>query len=440
MMGPYLLTAFLLGIFVIPAFIAFRREEKDARESLAAAQAAGRTEPVSIRPWVDPVACVGCGACVSACPEGKILRVIDGAAVVVEASSCIGHGACEAACPTGALDLVFGSERRGVDIPAVGPDFESNVPGLYIAGELGGMGLIANAVEQGTQAVDNLSARPIERGAARWDLVIVGAGPAGIAAALVAKAKGLEVVILEQMTLGGAVCSYPRKKLVMSHGFELPGVVKIPSGTMTKEELIAVFEQARPHLSLIEGEQVTAVTHGAHFTITTDKGSHTAARVILAIGRRGTPRTLGVPGEEGSKKVAYALLEPEVYAFNHILVVGGGDSALEAACSLSEAEGTTVTLSYRRAHITRPKAKNIKRLEAAVSAGRINLLLSSTVTEILSDRVRLTQDDQELVLPNDQVFVFAGGVLPTKFLAAAGIRLERHHGKRIEELDTSALT
>ena len=130
-----------------------RSEEKSIALRAAAAEA-GLLEPPSLHPRIDTSMCIGCGSCVAACPEGDVLGLIGGKAELIAPAECIGHGACRASCPVGAIELVFGTEKRGIDLPHVGPDFQTNVPGLYIAGELGGMGLIRNAIEQGRQAVD----------------------------------------------------------------------------------------------------------------------------------------------------------------------------------------------------------------------------------------------------------------------------------------------
>ena len=427
-------VAIILVVFVLPAFLTFRKEERAARLELEKAEKAGRREPVSIRPWVDAGKCMGSGMCVTACPEHRVLQVLDGQATLVNASLCVGHGACVRACPTRALELVFGSDKRGVDIPQVGPDFQSNVPGMYVAGELGGMGLIANAVTQGMQAVGQLmKGRPAtpEGGV---DLVVVGGGPAGIAAGLHALKKGLSVRVLEQDRGGGAVRHYPRAKIVMSRPFRLPGRGPL-SGTITKEQLIDELSAAvqEAGLDLREGVRVDGVEKqpdGA-FVVRSSDGDVPCSRVLLAVGRRGTPRKLGCGGEETAKE-AYRLLEPEAWSHQHVLVVGGGDSAVEAAVSLADVEGARVTLSYRGAALTRPKEANQQRLARAVEAGRLRLLLGSTLLEIGEDRVSLEVDGVTEVLPNDQVFVFAGGVLPTAFLKSAGIQLERHFGKRIE--------
>jgi thioredoxin reductase (NADPH) len=423
----------ILVVFVLPAYLAFRKEERLALAELEKAEKAGRREPVSIRPWVDAGKCMGSGMCVTACPEHRVLSVIDGQAKLVNASLCVGHGACVRACPTKALELVFGSEKRGVHIPNVGADFQSNVEGMYIAGELGGMGLIANAVTQGIQAVGQLMRGRPATPEGGVDLVVVGGGPAGIAAGLQAQSKGLSVTILEQGEGGGAVRHYPRNKIVMSRPFRLPGREKI-GGTLSKEELIDELTAASSGLDLREGVRVDGVEKQADgtFHIKTSTGPLRASRVLLAVGRRGTPRKLGCGGEERNK-VAYRLLEPDYYAHQHVLVVGGGDSAVEAAVSLGEVDGSRVTLSYRKAQLTRPKEANQRRLAEAVDAGRVNLVLDSTVGEIGEDRVTLQTPDGPDVLPNDQVFVFAGGVLPTALLKDAGIRLQQHFGKRIED-------
>ena len=424
--------AVIFVVFLLPALFAFWREERDARAELANAIATGRHEPLSIRPWVDPDRCVGCATCVTACPEGKILRVIDGLAVVVASSSCVGHGACEAACPTEALELVFGSDRRGVDIPAVSPDFQSNVPGLYIAGELGGMGLIANAVEQGRQAMEHIRRSKPSAPQGGLDVVVIGAGPAGVSAGLQAASSGLSHLVIEQSEHGGAIRQFPRKKLIMTRGFELPGVAKVPAGTLSKEELIAICERAVAKFDMVEGESVLGVTPvDGHFEVRTSKQVVRAARVLLSVGRRGTPRKLGVPGED-AEKVAYRLIEPEEWQYSHVLVVGGGDSAVEAAVALGAQPGNRVTLSYRQEQIQRPRPQNQELLRAAVERGEVSLLLGSTVTAITGDRARLVQGGEQVVIPNDRVFVFIGGLLPTGLLTECGIEVQRHFGKRVE--------
>lgn len=440
-MTPYLIAiAVICVVFVFPAWLAFRKEEREAMAELQAAIDGGRHEPVSIRPWVDAGKCMGSGACLLACPEHAVLQVIDGQAQLVNATACVGHGACARACPRGAIELVFGSEKRGVDLPQVGPDFQSNVPGLYIAGELGGMGLIANAVEQGKQAAAHAMKRLPRGHRANVDVLVVGAGPAGLAAAMAVEEAGKSAMIVEQDVFGGAIRHYPRHKLVMSRAFQLPGQKQVKSGTLTKEELIAILtEQVEASgLRIHQNERVLGVasTDGGTFVISTDRREVHAARVILAVGRRGTPRKLEVPGEDRDK-VAYRLLEPEQFAHRHVLVVGGGDSAVEAVIALGEQEGCSATLSYRKDHIVRPKRKNQEKLQAAVDAGAVDLLLGSTVEDIGADRVKLRIGEETVVLPNDAVLVFAGGVLPTKFLQEAGIHLERHHGKRIERLEQS---
>lgn len=440
-MLPYLVVVALIALlFVWPAWRSFRREEEEARVLLAKAVAAGQQEPSTLRPYVDPGRCMGSGACVTACPEGVILKVIDGRATVVNASACVGHGACVDACPMSALRLRFGSERRGVDLPEVGPDFQTNVPGIYIAGELGGMGLVANAARQGSEAVEYLARGLPRREGDALDLIVVGAGPAGIAASLTARQKGLAHVVLEQDALGGSILHYPRHKVVMSHGLQLPGRPPVRASTIQKEDLVALLVDAvrEAGLPVAEHERVEAVGLGPDGLLHVRTSTRTlrAARVLLAVGRRGTPRTLGVPGEE-LPKVAYRLLDPELVQHSHVLVVGGGDSALEAACALAEQPGNRVSLSYRGTNFARAKLGNVGRLQEAADAGRVQLLLGTQVTAILPDRVTLDGPEGTVVLPNDRTWVFAGGVLPTAFLRDTGVALHRHHGDRVVDLDAT---
>jgi thioredoxin reductase len=409
-----------------------RAKERASRERLDESREARLLEPPSLHPHINPNKCGGCAACVDACPEHDApLGLIDGKAVLVSPASCIGHGACKDACPFDAITLVFGTETRGVEIPNVGPDFQTNVPGVYIAGELGGMGLIRNASEQGRQAIDSIARAVGGRHGFDLDVLIVGAGPAGIAATLAAKAKRLRAVTIEQETLGGAVAHYPRGKIVMTAPLVLPLYGKVKLGETRKEALLELWRavERKTQIAIRYHEQLESVKPGGGgFEVVTSKQTYRTRSLLLCIGRRGTPRKLGVPGEEQSK-VVYRLAEPDQYAGRRVLVVGGGDSALEAAAVLAqEVPRTTVALSYRGLAFDRAKSKNRARVQAAEAAGKLRVLLGSQVREILPDRVRLTQGAQPLELPNDAVIVCAGGTLPTPLLTSIGIQMDTKYG------------
>lgn len=404
------------------------RRERGAAEAHKEAQQAGLNEPPSLHPVVDPVRCIGSGGCVTACPEGA-LGLVGGRATLINASACIGHGACHAACPVEAISLVFGTEKRGVDIPSISPQFESNVPGIFIAGELGGMGLIRKATEQGRQAVEALRQR--RAGPDQLDVVIIGAGPAGISAGLAAMQHGLRYRLIEQEdSLGGTVYHYPRNKIAMTAPVKLALVGTVRMTEVSKEKLLAFWHGVveKTGLKLSFRERMERVERqGDGFVVHTSAGSHATRSVVLAIGRRGSPRKLGVPGEELAK-VVYRLVDAEQYRGQRVLVVGGGDSALEAAVALSEQAGTTVTLSYRSAAFNRVKEKNRRALQQPVDAGRLELLLSSEVLEIAADSVRLQAPAGGLQRPNDAVIVCAGGVLPMPLLQQMGISFQTKHG------------
>jgi thioredoxin reductase (NADPH) len=419
----------LLLIFVI---YGWRRGMQNRASSVILKESveAGLTEPSSLHPVVDYARCLGCASCVKACPEKDVLGIIHGKAQLVNPTHCIGHGACKKACPFDAIELVFGTEKRGVDIPTLDPDFQTTVPGIFIAGELGGMGLIRNAVSQGSQAVEAISRLDGIGKTDGYDLVIVGAGPAGIAASLAAMERGLRYVTLEQDTLGGTVAHYPRGKIVMTAPARLPVVGDMHFRETTKEVLLAYWQdiEARTGLRMNYSERVDRVeTLADGFVVNTTAGQYRCRAVLLAIGRRGTPRKLGVPGEEASK-VVYRLIDPQQYRNRHVLVVGGGDSALEAATSIADEIGTTVTLSYRSEAFARAKEKNRVRVRQARETGRLEVMMKSSVKRIDRDTVTIEHDGAQKILPNDAVIVCAGGILPTPFLKEIGIEVQTRYG------------
>jgi thioredoxin reductase (NADPH) len=433
------ILVYSLAAILCIAAVAFylRKKSKESKivdEKIKKAKEDGLYEPVSLHPVVDVNSCIQTGACISACPEHDILGIRNGKATIINASQCIGHGACFHACPTEAISLRIGTEKRGVDLPHINRNFETNVPGIYIAGELGGMGLIKNAVEQGKQAAENIVKAHKKNHHATYDLIIIGAGPAGIAACLTAKKHGLKFLLLEQDTLGGTVFTFPRKKIIMTSPMDLPLFGKIKLFETTKTELLDLWQSVlkKNDISIQENSKVESILFEDEvFKVNTIKcEQHTGACVLLAIGRRGSPRKLNIPGET-NEKVAYRLLEPEAISGKHIIVVGGGDSAVESALLL--ADQNHVILSYRNEVFNRIKPLNSMALNKAMTEGKVEVRLSSNLISIEEESILLSvgKDGENLKLQNDLVYIFAGGELPTQFLEKAGIKITRKFGETV---------
>lgn len=413
--------------------LALRRREKRDTATLAESVAHNLHIPQTMHPVIDPDICIGSLSCLKACPEGDILGIVDGRAALTAASNCIGHGKCALECPVGAIKLVFGTSERGVDLPEVDEFFESGRPGVHVVGELGGMGLIRNAVTQGLQVAEALRAR-IPKGVAgdrsTVDVAIVGAGPAGLATALGCRAAGLSYRLLEQEALGGTIATFPRQKVVMTEQVTLPIYGKFGKRLISKEELLATWQEVitKAELRVHEGVKVTGLEgdDGA-FQVLTTKGTVQARKVVLATGRRGSPRKLGALGEN-LPKVSYRLIDPEQYEGCRVLVVGGGDAALEAAIQLAEQSDAEVSLSYRGEALGKCREANRKRFEELVRQKRIRALMASQVKEVRPDEVVISMAGGETALPNDYVIVNIGGELPVEFLSKLGVGLHRHHG------------
>jgi thioredoxin reductase len=404
------------------------KKESSAVEVLNESLEAGLTEPPSLHPEINPNICMGAGSCITACPEHAI-GMIKGKAVLVNPTHCIGHGACATACPHDAITLVFGTAKRGMDIPQVKPNFETNVPGIFIAGELGGMGLIRKTATQGMQAIDSIA--KLKDGKHPYDVVIIGAGPAGLAATLASMEKKLRHITVEQEdALGGCVYHYPRNKIVMTAPIKLPLVGEMRFKEVSKERLLEFWDGVikKTNLKVNYSERMEAITKIDNgFLVKTSRGEYKTRAVLLAIGRRGSPRKLGVPGED-LPKVVYRLIDPEQYRNMHVLVVGGGDSALEAAMDIAEQPGTTVTLSYRSDAFGRGKPKNRERLKQMTERNKLTVRLKSNVKLVEKDKVVLEQEGQKIEIPNDGVIVCAGGILPTGFLKEIGVLVETKFG------------
>jgi thioredoxin reductase/NAD-dependent dihydropyrimidine dehydrogenase PreA subunit len=419
--------------FVVASAIYWLWNRRIARrndEALAALEdmaALGEVVPDTIHPVIDPDRCIGSGACVRACPEKTVLQIVHGQAVLVNPLACIGHSACLPACPVSAIRLVFGTAERGVELPRVDENFQTERRGVYVIGELGGMGLIRNAVRQGRQAADHVVRAGRRGGADSYDAVVVGAGPAGISATLRLMEGGLRVVLLERESLGGTIAHYPRAKVAMTGALEFALIGTVRRAKLTKEELVGLWRSIaeETNLPIHAGVLVDGASQGPDgtFSLSTSGGPVLAANVLLAVGRRGTPQRLGVPGEELAK-VHYRLLEPEMFRGKHVLVVGGGNSAVESAVSLAESGGcASVSISYRRAAFARCRAENRRRVESLIGLGAVRPVFQSEVARIGTESVELEVLGQRMTLRNDAVIVQIGGTAPGELLHKFGVAM-----------------
>lgn len=433
-----LLLAAPLALLWVTLLSWSRREElrrmRAGRAEQEQARARGTDRARLQYPAVDLSRCIGCGICIEACPEEGVLELVHGQAVVAHGSRCVGHGKCAEECPVGAIAVTLGDLSQRRDIPVLEPSHESpHTPGLFLAGEVTGFALIRTAVEHGRmvarEVARKLESLPPVEDPSVLDLLIVGAGPAGLTCALEARERGLRFAVVEQDSLGGTIAHYPRRKLVMTQPVQLPLHGRLARSEYEKEELVALWEELAtehdlPLRTQTRFEGVERDENGV-LGVITSAGRFRARTVCLALGRRGTPRRLGVEGED-LPKVASSLIDAQSYRGRRILVVGGGDSAVEAALGLAEQPGNKVSLSYRGLAFTRIKARNEGRLEAAVRAGKLELLLGSQVQRISSDAVELAvgEDGRRLTLPNDEVFVLIGGEPPFALLERCGVSLD----------------
>jgi len=384
--------------------------------------------PKAQHPHIDNNYCIGCATCTSVCPEGDVLAMIGGKAVIVNGHKCIGHGLCADACPVGAITMVMAAPGMNADMPQLTPEHETTISGMFIIGELGGLALIKNAVNQGRDCIDTIAAKLKANPAAPvdgvYDVLIVGAGPAGISASLRAIENKLSYLTLERDEIGGTVAKYPRQKLVMTSPVEFPMYGKFKKMQLSKEALLAFWDMVlnRSDFNCSTGDKVEDIQKGTDriFTITTATNQYRARTVVLALGRAGDPRKLGAKGEE-LPKVMYRLIEADHYINKKILVVGGGDSAVEAAMGLANQKGNQVTLSYRSERFSRIKERNAKRIEECIKSGKIRVLFSSNIVEFKPESVILELGGQQQEIPNDFAWIFAGGTPPTAFLKKIGI-------------------
>lgn len=390
--------------------------------------------PASMHPHIDPDICIGSGSCVNACPEHDVIGIVHGHAKLINPLACVGHGACAAACPVDAITLVFGTAKRGVELPVVDDTFQTNQEGVYVVGELGGMGLIRNAIKQGREAGEYIAQGGRRGRGDVLDAIVIGAGPAGIATTLQLMQENLRVLLLEREDFGGTIMHYPRAKVVMTGSLEIPRFGKVRRRTMRKEELVELWQRiyTETNMPLQTGELVEALEpDGAgNWVVRSTSGARGAANVVLALGRRGSPRKLGVPGEDLSK-VVYRLIEPDVFKGQHVLVVGGGNAAAECALALRNFRGcASVAISYRRSEFARLRGQVREELEACMADGSIRALLSTEVVSVARNYVVIKQPGGETMpLQNDSVIVQIGGTPPTQLLSSFGIATTLKRGE-----------
>jgi thioredoxin reductase (NADPH) len=429
----------LVGLIIAAIVTAFfmsrylkQQKLREAQAQEAAKKGSLRSDgPQSQHPQIDTRYCIGCAACTMVCPEGDVLAMLAGQAVIVNGYKCIGHSLCAEVCPVGAITMVMASPGMSADMPHLTPECETSIQNMFIVGELGGLALIKNAINQGRDCIDTIAARipGLRRGAPAsdiFDALIVGAGPGGISASLRAVERNLNYLTIDADEIGGTVAKYPRQKLVMTSPVQFPMYGKIKKTELSKEELLLFWKEVlgRADFKCRTGEKVEEIKKGEDgvFTVVTPKGQYRSRTVVLALGKGGNPRKLGAKGEE-LPKVMYRLIEADHYVNKNILVVGGGDSAVEAAMGLAHQVGNKVTLSYRGEGFTRVKDRNAKRIEDCMRTGKVKVLFNSKPVEFTQKSAIIDIGGNLQEIPNDFVWIFAGGEPPTAFLKKIGIKV-----------------
>ncbi len=389
--------------------------------------------------------CTGCDACVAVCPT-NVLDLVANKSRVLRFHDCIQCEACMFACPTEAL-VMFpeGSAPPPLKVPEIDENFQTAIPGQYLIGEVAGKPLVKNAANLGRAVIEHMLAtglRPgaLGRGDDLVDVAIVGSGPGGLSAALTCIQKGLSYVVLEkEQMIASTIARYPKGKLVMAEPYDTVNVSLLPVFDAGKEQLIPIWSEVIERVGMVikQGESVETVLRGNDgvFEVRSTVATYRAQRMVLSIGTRGKPRTLQVPGENLPK--VFSLLEdPDEWRGRAVLVVGGGDSACEAALALADA-GAKVMISYRGKGFNRAAPKNKQAIEGYAGQGRIKAKLGSQVLAFEPDSVTLALGDgSQKRYPNDGAFVLIGADPPVPWLEKMGVRfVERPHQYQLGKTD-----
>lgn len=417
-----------IGLTIILFFLVtyvrnLRKKETSTRNRLRHTMSTGADKPMMQHPIINKSTCIGCGICTQVCPEGDVLGLIDGKSTIVNGSLCVGHALCADNCPVGAIVIGLGDISEREDIPFLSPEFESNILGIYIVGELSGIALIRNAIERGVAAVDAIKDKLSSDDSHDFSLIIIGAGPAGIASALRAIELGIDYLLIDQYEPGGTILQYPRRKLTLVQPVTLPLYGTLSKKEYLKEELLEIWYDVidKQNINLKTGYKLTAVEGSDNkFLIKTSNGNFSAKKIILSLGRRGTPRKLGIQGEDLSH-VMYKLIDAETYKNQKLLIVGGGDSAIEAAIALASQEGNDVTLSYRKEAFFRIKSRNEININKYIEEKKLKVIFNSNVVDIAPDLVKIKIGSKIKSLEYDYVFILTGGELPFPLLKEIGI-------------------
>ena len=431
-------SSFVAGLLALGLVRVARRTRDRPKKTTELPQNAVLPSKVVRRPQINTNTCIGCHSCVDACPY-DVLEVHAYVAQVVRPDDCCGLTLCEQRCPNGSLVITDGEPIE--DRPHMSDTLESlDSPGVFLAGDLTGLPLIRNAINQGTHVTRTIAAALHGRMGSMIDLVIVGAGPAGMSAALAAKSMGLRYVVLEQASVAESIRSFPRGKLVFDQPLGLPLIGDLWLEKATKEELLAKWQRIVhvEQLAIHEHHRVTAIERVAggppmghlrvhHLHPDGRPGAVDTRRVLLAFGRRGSPRKLPLEIPESAQDhVHYSLADARSFANQRVVIVGLGDVAMEAAIAIAKQPGTTVTVSYRGTDFRRGKGKNVKEVKRLAEAGRITLALGTEVVELGPHQLVLAGKQGRTPIDYDALFVMIGTIAPWQFLDACGVHRVAH--------------
>lgn len=416
-------------------------------------------------PVIFPDRCIGCHACVEACPH-DVLAIVNGIATVVARDQCMEDTSCQVECPVNPKACVVVNTTKKIrsrPVPARDATFMTDVPGCYIIGDVSGTPLIKNAANEGADVIKHI-AHELSNGTggepnADLDVAIIGIGPAGLSAAITAQQYNLRYVGLEQDKVLATIEAYPKGKYVFFKPETMPsrGSIVVDGAGEQREKILDAWTGAMRTNGVVinEGESCKGIKKaedGDYFAVQTEKGSekekitYRARRVVLALGNRGTPMKLRLPGEEmrvtrdgrTEDKVKYKLADPEIYRGRKIAVVGAGNSAIEAAVDLVARrhgdkisfrppdEINQVTLIIRSDMKNDLKFGNKLQVYQCIDEGKIKVYFGTSIKEIRDGEIVLMNarsSEVTATVSNDYIFAMIGGDRPTKFLEAIGIKI-----------------